>query len=315
MDNKLKKIGIIAILFTLVALTWGTTWMAMKIAVTVIPPIYATGLRFLVAAPLLLLLAYFTQTPLLFPKGRRGFQLLVCVAYFAIPFTLMIYGERYVSSALASIIFANMPVAVLMVSVMVLGERISISQLTGLIIGVISLSGILWLESTGSGETRWPGVAALLAAVFIHAVMYVLCKKHGQKVSVLTYNALPCLGAGILLFTLGYFTEKPDTSLFTPYALLSVGYLGLVAGVFGILAYFALQQRASAFQASLVFLVFPLIAITIEKLVDKTTIANASLWLIAPLLIGILMTLYTSRNVKQPSHSTKNKPQLEISHQ
>ncbi|MGQ8816180.1 DMT family transporter [Serratia sp. NA_13] len=313
MDNKLKKIGIIAILFTLVALTWGTTWMAMKIAVSVIPPIYATGLRFLVAAPLLLLLAYFTRTPLLFPKGKRGFQLLVCVAYFAIPFTLMIYGERYVSSALASIIFANMPVAVLMVSVMVLGERISISQLTGLIIGVISLSGILLLESTGNGENRWPGIAALLAAVFIHAVMYVLCKKHGQKISVLTYNALPCLGAGILLFTLGYFTEKPDTSLFTPYALLSVGYLGLVAGVFGILAYFALQQRASAFQASLVFLVFPLIAITIEKLVDKTTITNTSLWLIAPLLIGILMTLYTTRNVKQPSPNTKNKPQLEVS--
>lgn len=299
MDIKLKNIGVITVLFTLVALTWGTTWMAMKIAVTVIPPIYATGLRFLIAAPLLLLLAYFTRAPLLFPKGRRGFQLLVCIAYFALPFTLMIYGERYVSSALASIIFANMPVAVLMVSVVVLGERISISQLSGLIIGVISLSGILWLESTGSGENRWPGIAALLAAVFMHAVMYVLCKKHGQQISVLTYNTLPCLGAGILLFMLGCFIEKPDASVFTAPAVLSVGYLGLVAGVFGILAYFALQQRASAFQASLVFLVFPLIAIALEKLVDKTTIANTSLWLIFPLLIGILLTLYTSKNVKQ----------------
>lgn len=299
MDFKLKNIGVITVLFTLVALTWGTTWMAMKIAVTVIPPIYATGLRFLIAAPLLLLLAYFTRTPLLFPKGKRGFQFLVCIAYFALPFTLMIYGERYVSSALASIIFANMPVAVLMVSIVVLGERISISQLSGLIIGVISLSGILWLESTGSGENRWPGIAALLAAVFIHAVMYVLCKKHGQQISVLTYNTLPCLGAGIILFMLGYFIEKPDASVFTARAVLSVGYLGLVAGVFGILAYFALQQRASAFQASLVFLVFPLIAIALEKLVDKTTIANTSLWLIFPLLIGILLTLYTSKNVKQ----------------
>ncbi len=37
--------------------------------------------------------------------------------YFAIPFSLMIYGETYVSSGLASIIFANMPVAVLIASV------------------------------------------------------------------------------------------------------------------------------------------------------------------------------------------------------
>ncbi|MFI8418668.1 DMT family transporter [Serratia sp. NPDC078593] len=306
MDNKAKNIGVTLSLFILVALTWGTTWMAMKVAVATIPPIYATGLRFLAASPLLLLFAYYTRTPLLFPKGSRGFQLLVCIAYFAIPFTLMIYGEHYVSSALASIIFANMPVAVLIVSIVLLGERVSISQLTGLIIGVASLSGILWQESTTSGETRWPGVVALLVAVLIHAVMYVLCKKRGQKVSVLTFNALPCLGAGILLLILGYFTEKPDTSIFAISSLLSVGYLGLVAGVFGILAYFALQQRATAFQASLVFLVFPLIAILVEKTVDKSTISTTSIYLIAPLLFSILLTLYRPKTSPSPRRNLSN---------
>ncbi|MBD8450882.1 DMT family transporter [Serratia rubidaea] len=298
MDNTLRNTGIIIILFALVALTWGTTWMAMKIAVASVPPIYATGLRFLAASPLLLLLAYFTRTPLLFPKGSRGFQLLVCLAYFAIPFTLMIYGERYVSSALASIIFANMPVVVLMASVLLLGERVSIAQLIGLIVGVASLSGILWQESSVSGETRWPGVVALLAAVLIHAVMYVLSKKRGEKISVLTFNALPCLGAGILLFIVGYLTEKPVTAAFTSASLLSVLYLGVVAGVFGIMAYFALQQKATAFQASLVFLVFPLIAIAVEKAVDHTTISTVSLWLLAPLLAGILLTLYSAKGAK-----------------
>lgn len=304
MTSKIKNTGIIIILFTLVALTWGTTWMAMKIAVSTVPPIYATGLRFLAASPLLILLSYFTRTPLLFPKGNRVFQLWVCIAYFAIPFTLMIYGERYVNSALASIIFANMPVAVLMTSVLLLGERVSMTQLAGLILGVGSLAGILWLESANSGETRWPGVLALLAAVLIHAVMYVLCKKRGQKVSVLTYNTLPCLGAGFLLLFFGHFVEMPDTRLFSVSSLSAVAYLGVIAGVCGIMAYFALQQYASAFQASLVFLVFPLIAIGIEKMVENTTISNASLWLILPLLIGILLTLYSNKaaSLKKSAH-------------
>ncbi|MCX2958645.1 MAG: EamA family transporter, partial [Serratia symbiotica] len=43
MTSKIKNTGIIIILFTPVALTWGTTWMAMKIAVSTVPPIYATG--------------------------------------------------------------------------------------------------------------------------------------------------------------------------------------------------------------------------------------------------------------------------------
>ncbi len=37
----------IFILFLLVAVTWGTTWIAMKIALESIPPVFATGMRFL----------------------------------------------------------------------------------------------------------------------------------------------------------------------------------------------------------------------------------------------------------------------------
>ncbi|WP_339038202.1 hypothetical protein [Serratia symbiotica] len=44
-----------------------------------------------------------------------------------------------------------------------------------------------------------------------------------------------------------------------------------------------------------VFLVFPLIAIGVEKMVKNATISNASLWLILPLLIGILLTLYSNK--------------------
>lgn len=298
MTENVKKTGMVILLFVLVALTWGTTWMAMKIAVSTIPPIFATGLRFLAASPLLLLICMITKTPLLFPKGSRGFQLLVCLAYFAIPFTLMIYGELYVSSGLASIIFANMPIAVLIVSIFLLKERISFSQLLGLVIGVISLSAILWLESGESSTTSWQGVMALLAAVIIHAVMYVQCKKRCQKVSVLTFNTLPCLGASFLLLALGLWTETPNNALFSLHSLLAVGYLGVVAGVFGIMCYFALQQRATAFQASLVFLVFPLIALSVERMVSGTTISEASLWLILPLLSSILLTLMPIKTIK-----------------
>ncbi|VAX76548.1 Putative protein pagO [Serratia symbiotica] len=291
----MKNTGIIIILFAQVALTWGTTWMAMKIAVSTVPPIYATGLRFLLASPLLILLSFFSRTPLLFPKGDRIFQFWICIAYFAIPFTLMIYGERYVNSALAAIIFANMPVAILMSSLLLLKERVSIRQLAGLILGVSSLSAILWLESTNNREIQWPGVLALLTAVLIHAFMYVLCKKRGQQVSVLTYNALPCLGAGLLLLFLGSFIEMPDTSLFSVSSLSALAYLGVIASVCGIMAYFALQKYSSAFQASLVFLVFPLIAIGIEKIFENTTISQTSLWLLLPLLIGLLLTLYSQK--------------------
>lgn len=103
-------------LFCLVSITWGTTWIAMKIAVETIPPLFATGIRFLVASPVLIILSYFTKTPLLFPRGQRFFQVIISIFYFSIPFTLMLYGGSYVKSSISSIIFATMPVMVLLLS-------------------------------------------------------------------------------------------------------------------------------------------------------------------------------------------------------
>ena len=44
-------------LFALMCLIWGATWLAMKLGVATVPPIFFGGTRFVVAGLLLLLLA------------------------------------------------------------------------------------------------------------------------------------------------------------------------------------------------------------------------------------------------------------------
>ncbi|HGM5323929.1 multidrug DMT transporter permease [Serratia marcescens] len=291
---------IISALFILVSLTWGTTWLAMRIAVETIPPVFATGLRFTITAPLLIGIAWFTRTPLLFPPGQRYFQCIVCLFYFALPFTLMIYGETWVDSGLASLIFSGMPVAVLIASVLLLNEKTRPLQLTGLAVAMAALAGILVQESESNHGSHWPGMLALVSAVVIHAVIYTQCKKRSCSTSIITFNALPCAVAGILLLALGWITEKPQIILFSPSSILAVLYLGAFAGVAGILCYFALQQKATAFQASLVFLVFPVIAIALEDRLYGYAISVSSLLLTLPLATGILLTL-----IFRPERSSK----------
>lgn len=279
-------------LFIIVSLTWGTTWLAMKIAGDSIPPLFATGLRFLCAAPLLLVALKISGSPLLFPKGQRSFQCAVSLFYFAIPFTLMIYGETWVSSGLASVIFAMMPVAVLGTSMVLLKEKTNRVQLLGLTIAVVALVSVLIRESSDAASGQLIGVVMLVAAVMIHAVMYALCKKRCCHVSVLTFNALPCLGAGVLLSIVGWFGEQPVVAHFTQHSLLAVVYLGAFAGVFGILSYFMLQKRATAFQASIVFLIFPIIALSLENYLYARSLSFGSLCLMLPLALGIALTLF-----------------------
>ena len=282
---------IILSLFILVSLTWGTTWLAMRIAVDTIPPLFATGMRFTFAAPFLIGIAWLTRTPLLFPPGQRYFQCIVCLFYFALPFTLMIYGETWVNSGLAALIFSGMPVAVLIASVLFLNEKTRPVQLAGLAMAMASLAGILFEETENTHGSHWPGMLALVCAVVMHAIIYTLCKKRSCTTSVITFNALPCAAAGILLLALGWVTEKPQVARFSPSSVLAVLYLGAFAGVAGILCYFALQQKATAFQASLVFLVFPVIAIALEDRLYGYAISASSLLLTLPLAAGILLTL------------------------
>lgn len=280
------------LLFIIVSLTWGTTWLSMRIAVETIPPLFATGMRFAFASPFLFCFAWLTKTPLIFPPGQRIFQIGIVVFYFSIPFTLMIYGEQYVSSALASIIFSFMPVAVLITSLFILNEKVGILQITGLAVATGALISILLGESSLSASGgQWLGMIALVLAVIIHAVMYSLCKKRSCTVSVITFNALPCSLAGILLLILGWLFERPDITLFSSGSVLATLYLGGGAGVFGILSYFALQKCTSAFKSSLVFLVFPVVAIALDKIVYGYAISTYTAPLLIPLACGIFIVL------------------------
>lgn len=71
----------ISSLFQPVSLTWGTTWLTMRIAAETIPPVFATGMRFMFAAPFLIIIAWLRKRPLLFPPGQRLFRFIICIFY------------------------------------------------------------------------------------------------------------------------------------------------------------------------------------------------------------------------------------------
>ncbi|PMN99764.1 multidrug DMT transporter permease [Vibrio sp. 10N.222.55.F9] len=278
------------LLFVSVCLIWGTTWFAMEVTLHSIPPIFATALRFLLAAPLLAVLAKVFNQPLLFPKGKRQWLLIVALMYFAIPFTLMNYGEQYISSGLASIIFANMPVAVMLMSGLFLGLRLAKHQIFGLIAAVVSLCLILGNEMQMGGDDYLIGTVCLGLAVAIHAVMYVLVQKHCKGIEVLTYNAVPSLIAALFLFAVSAIGENVNIESFTWDSISAVVYLGFVASVGGVVAYFKLGQVSTPFQASICFLIFPVVALLISCYINGEVLSEQSLVMMIPLLCGILLT-------------------------
>ncbi|MDI2594784.1 EamA family transporter [Pseudomonas sp. N3-W] len=281
---------ITSLLFLIVCMSWGTTWLGIKIAVESVPPLTAAGLRFLIAFPLFLSFALLRREPLLFPRQSRWFFVFVTLSYFSLPYYLLNYGEMHVSSGLTALLFSCMPVFILIFSALFLREKIYPSQVIGIAIGFASLFMIIRSQGLHLDHAELFGVLAILAAAVMHALCYVVTKKHGTAISVITYNTLPIGLAGLMLFVAGWWVEAPvlgDISTRSWGALL---YLGLVASVGGFIVYFLLLKRLSPIILSFVFIIFPVFAVVIGAWYEGQSVSRELMLYSAILLTGFAIT-------------------------
>jgi len=277
-------------LFVIVCLSWGTTWLGIKIAVESVPPLTAAGLRFLIAFPLFLSFAVLRKEPLLFPRQSRWFFVFVTLSYFSLPYYLLNYGEMHVSSGLTALLFSCMPVFILIFSALFLREKILPAQMLGIAIGFASLFMIIRSQGLHLDQAEWLGVLAILCAAILHALCYVVTKKHGSAISVITYNTLPIGIAGLMLFIVGLNVEAPVFKDVTARSWGALLYLGLVASVGGFIVYFILLKRLSPVLLSFVFIIFPVFALLIGAWYEGTPISRDLMLYSAILLAGFAIT-------------------------
>ncbi|MGF6207412.1 putative membrane protein PagO [Pseudomonas frederiksbergensis] len=279
-----------SVLFLIVCLSWGTTWLGIKIAIESVPPLTAAGLRFLIAFPLFLSFALLRREPLLFPRQSLWFFVFVTLSYFSLPYYLLNYGEMHVSSGLTALLFSCMPVFILIFSAVFLRENIYPSQVVGIAIGFGSLFMIIRSQGLHLDHAEFFGVLAILAAAVMHALCYVITKKQGAAISVITYNTLPIGLAGLMLFVAGLSVEAPVFDDITTRSWGALLYLGLVASVGGFIVYFLLLKRLSPIILSFVFIIFPVFAVVIGAWYEGQSISRELMGYSAVLLAGFAIT-------------------------
>ena len=282
--------GVTSVLFLIVCLSWGTTWLGIKIAVESVPPLTAAGLRFLIAFPLFLSFALLRREPLLFPRQSRWFFVFVTLSYFSLPYYLLNYGEMHVSSGLTALLFSCMPVFILLFSAVFLRQKIYPSQVIGIAIGFGSLFMIIRSQGLHLDHAELFGVLAILAAAVTHALCYVITKKQGSAISVITYNTLPIGLAGLMLFVAGLSVEAPVFEDITARSWGALLYLGLVASVGGFIVYFLLLKRLSPIILSFVFIIFPVFAVVIGAWYEGHSLTRELMGYSAVLLTGFAIT-------------------------
>src|SRR6201982_3367971 len=89
---------------------WSSTWLAIKIGLRDLPPISFVAIRFLIA--IAVLLAVSIGRARLLPLRRSDYVVLAFtgILMFAVNYTLLFWAELYVSSGLAAVLQATIPI-------------------------------------------------------------------------------------------------------------------------------------------------------------------------------------------------------------
>ncbi len=163
--------------FTLLALFWGSTFLFIKIGDETLAPFQVSLGRVVVGTATLLAILAARRERL--PRGRRVWAHLAVAAILlnVAPFTLFAYGERHVSSVLAGIWNATVPLFTLPVAILwIADEHATARRLAGLAVGFVGVLTVLgaW---RGLGATSLEGNLLCLGAAASYGLGFPYARK------------------------------------------------------------------------------------------------------------------------------------------
>ena len=195
----------------------------------------------------------------------RGLPLRWLVAFaiveICIPFPLIGFGEQRISSSLAAILIAALP---LVIAVLAMrfddAERPTPTRLAGMLIGLAGVAALVGIDIGGRGDELL-GAAAVLAATLGYACGPLIVKRRLAGADPLgPVTAAMGIASIILLpFGIGDFPgETPSTD-----ALVAVVVLGLVCSALAFLLFFRLIAEVGPGRATVITYVNPVVALAL----------------------------------------------------
>jgi drug/metabolite transporter (DMT)-like permease len=244
-------------LFAAVSVLWGIPYLFIKLAVEELSPTMVAFGRVALGFAVLLPYAWYRGALRGLPARWRP-MLVYTVVEIVLPWPLIGFGEQRVTSSLAAILIAAVPLIIALLALRFdHDERAEGSRLLGLVLGFAGVVVLLGLDVAGRpGELL--GAAAILAAAVGYACGPMIIKHRLSDVDPLG-PVTASLGLATLLLAPAALSSAPAT---TPSAdaIVSVVVLGLVCSALGFLLFFALIAEVGPGRATVITYVNPVVA-------------------------------------------------------
>lgn len=272
-------------------LVWSSTWLAIKVGLRDLPPISYVAIRFLVAIAALLAVSI-GRTALL-PKRRSDYAVLAFtgVLMFSINYTLLFWGELYVSSGLAAILQASIPIFGMVFAHWILPEEpLRWQRLLG---AFVSIGGVALICARLLSFNGWPaffgGLGITLGAAGA-AYSNVVVKSRRMDLAPGMMAAWQMIFGTAPLLVLGFAVDgNPARFHWTGMAVFCLLYLAIIGSSLTFLLLYWLLPRMSVTKLQTISLITPPGAITIGWALGGERLSRWSLLGAALVLAGVWM--------------------------
>jgi drug/metabolite transporter (DMT)-like permease len=289
----------------LLSLIWGSTWLFIKLGLQDLPPFTFAGVRFVVAACVLLCVIAVRRMPL--PRAPRDWLLIALTGLmaFTVNYGLLFWGEQRTSSGLAAILQTIIPAFGLVIAHFYRpDERITLWKVCGIALGIAGVALIFSDQaSVENGKSALAGSAAIVVGAFGVAYSNVLVKARARHIEPAVLAAGQMICGFVPLLLVGVTLEgNPFGFRWTTLAVLSLLYLALIGSAVAFLLFYWLVRNMDVTNTMLIPLVTPPIAVFLGWLV----LGEGLTWRTAMGALGIMsgIALIVTRKKKELQATT-----------
>jgi drug/metabolite transporter (DMT)-like permease len=277
--------------FAIVYVVWGTTYMFIRIALDTLPPLLLTGIRYVAAGLIMLVIARLRGVPL--PRDRRTLANLALVGFLMVGMgnLAVVWAEQWVPSGFAALFVASAPFWMAIIEAFRTGgERMNVRSGIGLLIGFV---GVAMLVMPGAGP-KW-SVGFLLGALAIQVgslgwqLGSARSKYNLHHVPFLASVALQMFFGGVMVTLAGLALGEAPRFALTPRSFGALAYLTLVGSVITYSAYVYALSHMRTIHTSLYAYVNPVVAVFLGWLVLSEPLTPMSIAAMVVILAGVAL--------------------------
>jgi len=284
-------------------LVWGSTYLANRIGLESIPPLFMGGVRFCVAGGLLYGWLRLSGALRPTPKQWAG-AALSAIFLLVLGNGLLVIGQQWVSSGVTAVVVSTMPlwVAILGGLVSLRGgksrsekqaNRATPLEWLGLLVG---FSGAMLLHAGGGLSVRHAGSVVVLLAPVCWAVGALLSRVLALPEGPLA-QASQMLVAGPIMLVASPLAGERLASIPSARSLLALAYLVVFGSIVGFSAFGYLMRKTRPAIATSYAYVNPIVAITLGVLLGGEH-AGPATWLSSLVVIAGVLLLHVGQSKK-----------------